>query len=845
MKENNYIFNVINEIMEVLKNNDYRKKRYNQDIEWFKNRSKIIDNNIIRIAIIGITSSGKSTLVNTILGEKILPIAIKPSSSIIITCSKGECRKATVYFSDKEPEVLKGENLNHISIANYADENKNPNNKYKVTQIDITTPKFLLGENIHIIDSPGLDACDLEIHEKLTLEILLPTIDICIFLTTVKANSDEINANKIKMVNEKGKQIVLVQNMIDSIEEKLGRNGIVKEDKSTILKKHKKRAENLLKVGTNNESKFEVIQISALNALNGIKQKNKDLYYSSNIEEFIEAVETCVKKLIPRIIKDRVKSISERINRIIDTDREIIGLNDENIKCLGEIKISEIDELNNAFEISKNMISEKIKNIDNIIEDTINEIKNSEAESVENYLNIVDRINVRNLYIESEIFNIVKECESRKSDFYKKLNLDVRSSYSIPSIESKQIDIKHKYEERVRLVKKNGNLNKGKRLLSDIFNKNWGYEEEAYDEKVVDKDATINMVKKICNQNRRKYIEILQEWNEQYNKSLDIFYNEVYQREEIYEKKKNQYIEIYQIEEVINELNLIKSKFNLLNSNKDEEISVTLSDDNQKSFYSNNSYESNNYVEYSISNTVYNFYKLSSGIIEKNYLLLGNYIKEKSVKKINKQTEQVFWTWDLESCFIFISRVCGIHLGNKEFELLKSEGIYTFNNITIVYEECSNENNLNREVNNIKNRYYNAFLIFNGIQIGNSEKQIIESSRINNLINNNNVILNLVIDSFKEFINANSIKELLASVNDLEEKIVKRFINVKYGYTLINSKNPIYNMALIEGKEQDKFIISQYKEVKERLFENPLSRGEEEKKVLEEILIYFLNKSER
>lgn len=844
MKKDNYIFNVINEIIEVLKNNDYRKKRYNCDIEWFENRSKIVDNNIIRIAIIGITSSGKSTLVNTILGEKILPVAIKPSSSIIITCSKGESRKATVYFNNKEPEVLKGENLNPISIANYADENKNPNNKYNVTQIDITTPHFLLGENIHIIDSPGLDACDLEIHEKLTLEILLPTIDICIFLTTVKANSDEINANKIKMVNEKGKQIVLVQNMIDSIEEKLGINGIVKEDKATILRKHRKRAENLLKAGTNDESKFEVIQISALNALNGIKEKNKDLYYSSNIEEFIKVVETCVKKLMPIINKDRVKSISERINHIIDTDREIIGVNDENIKFLDEVKISEIDELNNTFEISKNMISEKIKNIDNIIEDTINEIKNSDAESVENYLNIVDRINIRNLYIESEIFNIVKESENRKSVLYKKLNLDVRSSYSIPSIESKQIDIKHKYEERVRLVKKNGNLNKGKRLLSDMFNRNWGYEEEAYDEKVVDKDATINMVKKICNQNRKNYIEILQEWNEQYNKSLDIFYNEIYQREETYEKKKNQNIEIYEIEEVINKLNLIKSKFNLLN-NKDEEISVTLSDDNQKSFYSNNSYESNNYVEYSISNTVYNFYKLSSGVMEKNYLLLGSYIKEKSIKKINKQTEQIFWTWELESCCRFISRICGIHLGHKEFELIKSEGLYIFDNITIVYEQCSNKNNLDREINKIKNKHYNVFLIFNGVQIGNSEKQIIESSRINDIINNNNIILNLVIDSFKEFVNANSIKELLASVNDLEEKIVQRFINVKSGYTLINSKNPIYNMALIEGKEKDKFIISQYKEMKERLFENPLSRGEEEKKVLEEILIYFLNKSER
>ena len=843
MKKDNYILNITKEIIEVLEYNDYRKKRYNNDVEWFENRSKIIDNNVIRIAIIGITSSGKSTLVNAILGEKILPVAIKPSSSIIITCSKGESRQATIYFTNKEPEVLKGEYLNHINIGKYADESKNPNNKYKVTQIDITTPKFLLGDNIHIIDSPGLDACDLEIHEKLTLEILLPTIDICIFLTTVKANSDEINANKIKMVNEKGKQIILVQNMIDSIEEKLGKNGTVKEDKLTILKKHKKRAENLLKFGTNNKTNFEVIQVSALNALNGIIQKNQDLYNSSHMGEFMKSVEACVKKVIPELNKCRVKSLSERIDHIIDTDREIIGVNYENIQLLSKVKISEIDELNDIFRASKNMISKKIEDIDNIIEDTINEIKDSDAEAVENYLNIVDKINVRNLYIESEIFNIVKECENRKTNFYKKLNLDVRFSYSIPSIESRTIDIKHKYEGRVRLVKKDGSLNKGKRVLSDIFNTNWGYEEKAYDEKVVDKDATIDIVKKTCNQNRKRYFEILQEWDEQYNKSLDIFYNEVYQRKETYEKKKSQNLEIYEIEKVIHELNLIKNKFKLQNIDKDDEVSVTISCNNNGSVYSDKSNEEINYVDYSLSNIVYNFYKLSNEIIEKNYLLVGNYIKENSVEKLNNQTEQIFWTWDLDSCITFISRIYGIYLGDKDCEMIRAEGIYTFNNITIIYEQCSNQSNFNIELKNMRSKYYNLFLMINGIQISNSEKQIIESFRLNKFINNNNIILNLVIDSLKEFINANNIKELLLSVSNLEIKILKKLINMKCGYILINSKNPIYNMALIESQEKDKFIISHYKELKERLFENPLSRGEEEKKTLEEILIYFLNKS--
>ena len=266
MGKDNYILNIIDEIINILEKNEYRKNRYNNDIEWFERREKIYKSNAIRVAIMGITSSGKSTLVNALLGEKILPMAIRPSSSIIITASKGENRQATVYFKDKAPEILRDNNFNEDVISQYADESKNPNNRLNVTQIDITTPNFILKENIHIIDSPGLDAWNLENHEKLTLEILLPTIDICIFVTTVKANSDGTNAEKIKIVSEKEKRIILAQNMIDSIEEKIGRNGIIEEDKATILKKHKKRAEKLLREVTENEEKYDVIQISALNA---------------------------------------------------------------------------------------------------------------------------------------------------------------------------------------------------------------------------------------------------------------------------------------------------------------------------------------------------------------------------------------------------------------------------------------------------------------------------------------------------------------------------------------------------------------------------------------------------
>jgi GTPase Era involved in 16S rRNA processing len=830
MGKDNYIADTIDEIKEVLEKNEYRLKRYNKDMDWFRERTKIFEGDIIRVAIMGITSSGKSTLVNALLGEKILPMAIRPSSSIIITAAKGEKRQAIVYFKDREAEILEGSNLNEEIIGSYADESKNPNNRLKVTQIDITTPDFLLNENIHIIDSPGLDAWELESHEKLTLEILLPTIDICIFLTTVKANSDLANAEKIKIVNEKEKQIILVQNMIDSIEEKLGKNGIVEEDKSIILKKHKKRAENLLREATDNSEGFEVIQISALNGLKGIMNKAEEVYKSSNLDYFVKGIEGCTQNIFPKLNKQRAESFVERINDIISTDKEIIeGNTIEAIEALRDVRIGDINELAENFQNAQEKILEKIKEIEAVILETINEITDTTSEEFDSYLNIVEKINNKNLYIESDILNIVKECEKKKNEIYQKLNLDIRDSYSLPSMEGNSIYVKHKYEEKTMLFKKEGVFNRGKRLLSNIFDKEWGYTEVEYDEKVVDKEATIGIAQDVCNKNMMHYLSILKDWSTQYNKSINIFYDEAAKRSEEYEEKKKQKIQIYDIEDVSSNLTQIKEKLNSL------------------CFEPENKAESGNDLKelkeaYLISTAQYNLYKLSNGIVDKNYLIVGNYLREKNRKKLKEEAVEIVWTWDIEACQQFISRVFGIYLGDNEGEILKNEGIYYFGSTIIVYELCKNNLDFHKVINKIKEKPYNMFIIFNGIQIANSKKQILESSGLNYFLKvNNNSIINLVIDSYKVFINGDNVGELLAEVSKLKQTVKSKFEKVQYGYTLINSKNPIYNMALIECEKKDNFIISDYREVKEKLFENLLSRGAEEKETLEEILSYFLN----
>ena len=151
------------------------------------------------------------------------------------------------------------------------------------------------------------------------------------------------------------------------------------------------------------------------------------------MKDLLVAIKTCVNNIFPKINKMRAVSFIERINDIITTDREIISGNDvETIEALKNVKIRDINQLAEDFQNAQEKILVKIKEIEEVISNTINEISSSSSEEFESYLNIVDKINNKNLYIESDILNIVKECEKKKNEVYKKLNLDMRFNYSLP-----------------------------------------------------------------------------------------------------------------------------------------------------------------------------------------------------------------------------------------------------------------------------------------------------------------------------------------------------------------------------------------------------------------------------
>ncbi len=283
------------------------------ELEWLGRREAQWNNDAFRIGLIGITSSGKSTLVNALLGEELLPKAVRPSSNSLVICEWGERAEAIVHFkaASKKPHLIPGKSMKN-GLRRYADEESNPGNREGVEEIQVRSPRFDLGRGVVLVDTPGLDAFGHDDHERLTLDVLLPTVDAVLFLTTCKANSDEKVKEYVCQARDHGKPVIVVQNMIDSVVEKLGSDGRVIEMLSQVLAKHLRRLQSVLqRAGVDAVS---IIQFSALWALQGRRAE-------SGLEALVANVHSQLDALAPAIAAGRRAQLSRWLEGIIRNEQ--------------------------------------------------------------------------------------------------------------------------------------------------------------------------------------------------------------------------------------------------------------------------------------------------------------------------------------------------------------------------------------------------------------------------------------------------------------------------------------------------------------------------------------------
>lgn len=761
----------ISKFIMILSKDDDIAKFYSDKLKWAIDRKNNWENDKIRVGVIGVTSSGKSTLINALIGSNVLSSAIAPSSGQLVCCSYGNEYSAVVRFGDDRLEkYLTGKKFTTDNLKEYSDERCNPKNLKNVKSIEILSPNFELEKDVLLIDSPGLDAYGLEIHEKITLETLVPTIDVCIYVTTMKPNSDEKTREILNVVARYGCPLVIVQNMLDAVRPSPSGHKTREEVANDHYSRVKRIVENS---DIDNKSNVEIIQISAENARKwklkqyGIEHSNitKKEYEDSNYEELIVAVNGFLKRQKPEIEVNRISNLHDVISALMSlNEAEISGLVPQNEVTKDYEKLSKvIDSIEmdakSEFEKAKYNVEKESakleKRIESVNEDTVQEC--------------MDSVNKLVTSTGEVIHKAIENSNSRVSDVASGLSIPVRDVLKSPSLDFyRDIKIEKKTITTKKSVKDSG--------IGGFFKRVWGfftsddsmgYHTENYTNVVTDIKKTKDKMKNRIAESMSRYASIYDNWYiDTLQRTCDTLRQEILSGIEAEKERKKAIVRHEKFVLLQNEIRPLESEIKAIKiKNVVKKKSVTRNHKEKK-------YNSVDVDE------------LSAIMIK-----LARYCNRDQHREIFKKHITSIGASDYHAYIIGWDQ-------DSIDELVWQTGIKdaTILNMTLVKNV------------EIKKRDNCIFIMVNAIQIGAAEKQI-RDLQLEKYIKKTDYVF-WVIQDFEEIINGNNVEEGLRQLKAFSKTYMEYVRSVIW----IVHPNPLYNLTFLQYQEEEKTTLKEESE---------------------------------
>ena len=122
------------------------------------------------VACIGQFKRGKSTLINALIGEPVLPVGFVPVTAVPTVIRFGERQKACVQARDGS-----WREIGVSALKEYVSEEHNPENAKAVAGVEVFMPRPLLAAGMCLVDTPGLGS--VFIGNRAATHAFMPHID--------------------------------------------------------------------------------------------------------------------------------------------------------------------------------------------------------------------------------------------------------------------------------------------------------------------------------------------------------------------------------------------------------------------------------------------------------------------------------------------------------------------------------------------------------------------------------------------------------------------------------------------------------------------------------------------
>lgn len=105
---------------------------------------------LVTVAVLGRFKAGKTTLLNQLLGEDLLPVQAIPATAVITRLRFGPARQVLVKAGTGAPRRIEPD-----EIGDWATETGNPSNHRGVEWVDVASPALADLSGLVLVDTPG------------------------------------------------------------------------------------------------------------------------------------------------------------------------------------------------------------------------------------------------------------------------------------------------------------------------------------------------------------------------------------------------------------------------------------------------------------------------------------------------------------------------------------------------------------------------------------------------------------------------------------------------------------------------------------------------------------------
>jgi GTPase SAR1 family protein len=329
------------------------------EVNTLRNQADRFRQGRFRLLVLGDMKRGKSTFLNALLGDRLLPSDVNPCTALPTIVQAGTNSQVTIHYQDGRTEAISLEDFKtQYTINPEAAKQLEAEAQLAFPEIlhaIVEHPLSLLGSGIELIDTPGLN--DTEARNDRSLNYAYNCNAILFLLDATQPCTLEERRYLQNYLRDRGLTIFFLINRWDEL-----RSGLVNPEDETAYQEAANRQREVFRSHLAEycpEDSYEkrVFELSSLNALRSRLRNDDGAFETTGFPAFLAELNHFLVEERAQVELNQAKFVAERVaNRVSEAVERRIPLLDATLEEFQakiqdiEANFTELQTINQAFQ---------------------------------------------------------------------------------------------------------------------------------------------------------------------------------------------------------------------------------------------------------------------------------------------------------------------------------------------------------------------------------------------------------------------------------------------------------------------------------------------------------------